>query len=426
MLLRCGIPAAGRVSAIARSARRKTTSWLDGSGLTAISYGRTASALYEAAEGMEHPPEVVLLNRIWPFSEELVRVLARRKHILFFEEAVRSGSIAEHLLSALVQAGFDGKYEMVTLPDGFIRQCSVPWHWTGTACLSQRSGKGCRQLPAFRHSRRKAGGKMARRLDAAMAAMGLVPSREQAARLIRAGQVTVNGKVASRPSTQLQEDDQVEITGGQLPFVSRGGLKLQRALEVFPVSLNGCICADIGASTGGFTDCMLQHGAAKIMQLDVGTGQLHPSLLENPQVVNMEKTNIRDLPPDALEPLDFVSTDVSFISLRLVLPVICRLLKQAGQAVVLVKPQFEAGRGNVGKKGVVRDPKIHLQVLRDVARYAAESGLGVTGADYSPIRGPEGNIEYLYLLKKDQTASVGDHDLQQLVTAAHQALGKQG
>ena len=267
---------------------------------------------------------------------------------------------------------------------------------------------------------------MARRLDAAMAAMGLVPSREQAARLIRAGQVTVNGKVASRPSTQLQEDDQVEITGGQLPFVSRGGLKLQRALEVFPISLNGCICADIGASTGGFTDCMLQHGAAKIYAIDVGTGQLHPSLLENPQVVNMEKTNIRDLPPDALEPLDFVSTDVSFISMRLVLPVICRLLKQAGQAVVLVKPQFEAGRGNVGKKGVVRDPKIHLQVLRDVARYAAESGLGVTGADYSPIRGPEGNIEYLYLLKKDQTASVGDHDLQQLVTAAHQALGKQG
>lgn len=265
---------------------------------------------------------------------------------------------------------------------------------------------------------------MARRLDAAMAAMGMVPSREQAARLIRAGQVTVNGKVASRPSTQVEETDQVEITGGQLPFVSRGGLKLQRALDVFPISLEGCTCADIGASTGGFTDCMLQHGAEKVYAIDVGTGQLHPSLLENPKVVNMEKTNIRDLPPDAIQPLDFVSTDVSFISLKYVLPVIYRLLKEGGQAVVLVKPQFEAGRGNVGKKGVVRDPKIHLQVLRDVARYAAESGLGVTGADYSPVRGPEGNIEYLYLLKKDLPASVGDNDLQQLVTAAHQALGR--
>ncbi len=265
---------------------------------------------------------------------------------------------------------------------------------------------------------------MARRLDAAMAAMGMVPSREQAARLIRAGQVTVNGKVASRPSTQVEESDQVEITGGQLPFVSRGGLKLQRALDVFPISLEGCTCADIGASTGGFTDCMLQHGAEKVYAIDVGTGQLHPNLLENPKVVNMEKTNIRDLPPDVIQPLDFVSTDVSFISLKHVLPVIYRLLKEGGQAVVLVKPQFEAGRGNVGKKGVVRDPKIHLQVLRDVARYAAESGLGVTGADYSPVRGPEGNIEYLYLLKKDLPASVGDNDLQQLVTAAHQALGR--
>ena len=265
---------------------------------------------------------------------------------------------------------------------------------------------------------------MARRLDAAMAAMGMVPSREQAARLIRAGQVTVNGKVASRPSTQVEESDQVEITGGQLPFVSRGGLKLQRALDVFPISLEGCTCADIGASTGGFTDCMLQHGAEKVYAIDVGTGQLHPNLLENPKVVNMEKTNIRDLPPDVIQPLDFVSTDVSFISLKHVLPVIYRLLKEGGQAVVLVKPQFEAGRGKVGKKGVVRDPKIHLQVLRDVARYAAESGLGVTGADYSPVRGPEGNIEYLYLLKKDLPASVGDNDLQQLVTAAHQALGR--
>ena len=265
---------------------------------------------------------------------------------------------------------------------------------------------------------------MTRRLDAAMAAMGLVPSREQAAHLIRDGQVMVNGVVANRPSTQIEEDARVEITGGQLPFVSRGGLKLHRALEVFPVELKGMVCADIGASTGGFTDCMLQHGALKVFAIDVGTGQLHPSLLENPQVVNMEKTNIRDLPPDAIEPLDFVSTDVSFISLRHVLPVIYRLLKEDGEAVVLVKPQFEAGRGNVGKKGVVRDPKVHLQVLRDVLRYAAESGLGVTGADYSPIRGPEGNIEYLFLLRKNKPVSVGDNLLVQLVNAAHQALDR--
>lgn len=263
---------------------------------------------------------------------------------------------------------------------------------------------------------------MTRRLDAAMAAMGLVPSREQAARLIRDGQVMVNGIVANRPSTQINENAKIEITGGQLPFVSRGGLKLQRALEVFPLKLEGLVCADIGASTGGFTDCMLQHGALKVFAIDVGTGQLHPSLLEDDRVVNMEKTNIRDLPPDVVEPLDFVSTDVSFISLRHVLPVIYRLLKENGKAVVLVKPQFEAGRGNVGKKGVVRDPKIHLQVLRDVLRYADESGLGVTGADYSPIRGPEGNIEYLFLLKKDHPALVGDNLLVQLVNTAHQAL----
>ena len=262
------------------------------------------------------------------------------------------------------------------------------------------------------------------RLDQYLCQNGYAQSRERAKALIMSGIVFVDEQKVDKAGEMIREDARVEVRGHDIGYVSRGGLKLEKAMQVFPMHPNGKICMDIGASTGGFTDCMLQHGAEKVYAIDVGTGQLHPNLLENPKVVNMEKTNIRDLPPDVIQPLDFVSTDVSFISLKHVLPVIYRLLKEGGQAVVLVKPQFEAGRGNVGKKGVVRDPKIHLQVLRDVARYAAESGLGVTGADYSPVRGPEGNIEYLYLLKKDLPASVGDNDLQQLVTAAHQALGR--
>ena len=263
---------------------------------------------------------------------------------------------------------------------------------------------------------------MTERLDVALVRRGLTPSREQAQRLIRMGQVTVDGKPAAKPSLPVAPESLLALTGEGLPFVSRGGLKLQRALERFPISLSGLTCADIGASTGGFTDCMLQHGAAKVYAIDVGTGQLHPSLLADSRVVNMEQTNIRYL-ESLPEPPRFISADVSFISLQLVLPVVARLLPEGGEAVVLVKPQFEAGRAAVGKNGVVSDPKIHFRVLRLVKGYALENGLTLLGADFSPVRGPEGNIEYLYWLKKGEWGEpAADSALLTLVEAARASL----
>ena len=263
---------------------------------------------------------------------------------------------------------------------------------------------------------------MSSRLDTEMVRRGLAPSREQAQRLIKMGQVSVDGSPASKPSAPVTPENAITLTGEGLPFVSRGGLKLQRALELFPITLAGLTCADIGASTGGFTDCMLQHGAGKVYAIDVGTGQLHPSLLVDPRVVNMEQTNIREVEGLPEEPR-FISADVSFISLRLVLPVIARLLPEGGEAVVLVKPQFEAGKGAVGKNGVVKDPKTHLQVLRAVKGYALENGFALCGAGFSPIRGPEGNIEYLYWLRKgEDRGDVPDTALRQLAEASHQAL----
>lgn len=266
---------------------------------------------------------------------------------------------------------------------------------------------------------------MKQRLDITLVQQGLAPSREQAQSLIKNGQVSLDGKTLTKPSFSVESDAALLITGETLPFVSRGGLKLQRALERFPLSLEGKVCADIGASTGGFTDCMLQHGARFVYAIDVGTGQLHPSLQSDPRVCNMENTNIRSLSASSLpEQPDFCSVDVSFISLSYVLPVMREILTSDAQAVVLVKPQFEAGKGNVGKKGVVKDPKIHLQVLRSVARFALENGFGVLQADYSPVKGPEGNIEYLYLLQKGGSFAPGDEVLRELVAAAHQALDR--
>ena len=263
---------------------------------------------------------------------------------------------------------------------------------------------------------------MSVRLDIEMTRRGLAPSREQAQRLIKMGQVAVDGSPAAKPSTPVTPESAITLLGEGLPFVSRGGLKLQRALEIFPITLTGLICADIGASTGGFTDCMLQHGAKKVYAIDVGTGQLHPSLLGDPRVVSLENTNIRSVESLPEQP-QFISADVSFISLRLVLPVIARLLPAGGEAVVLVKPQFEAGKGAVGKNGVVKDMKTHLQVLRAVKGYALENGFALRGVGFSPIRGPEGNIEYLYWLRKgEDSGEVPDAALQALAEASHQAL----
>lgn len=264
---------------------------------------------------------------------------------------------------------------------------------------------------------------MKKRLDIYLVEKGFFPSREKARAIIMAGQVYVAGQKSDKPGTAVDEDIQLEIRGDTLRYVSRGGLKLEKAVKVFPVSLTGAICADIGASTGGFTDCMLQNGAQKVYAVDVGYGQLAWSLRSDPRVVSLERTNIRYVTEEQIpEPLDFVSIDVSFISLRLVLPVAVRLLREGGQAVCLVKPQFEAGREKVGKKGVVRDRAVHLEVLEHAAGYAVENGFLLMGLDYSPVKGPEGNIEYLMYLQKGGEPNSFIPDMTRIVAASHEAL----
>lgn len=262
------------------------------------------------------------------------------------------------------------------------------------------------------------------RLDVMLLELGMVPSREQARGLIMAGQVYVNNQKADKPGAQVSSLDHLEIRGNRLPFVSRGGLKLDKAVRSFQLRLKDMVAMDIGASTGGFTDCMLQNGAKKVYAVDVGYGQLAWKLRTDPRVVNMERTNIRNISQDQIpEKLDFFSVDVAFISLRLVLPVALRLLKEGGTAVCLVKPQFEAGRENVGKKGVVRDPKVHQDVLESICTYVKEIGFTILGADFSPVKGPEGNIEYLLYIKKSQDFSLNlPIDIADLVVRSHLAL----
>ena len=266
---------------------------------------------------------------------------------------------------------------------------------------------------------------MKERLDAALVRRGLCQSRERAKTVIMEGLVYVNGQKSDKAGTSVREDDDIQLRGETLGFVSRGGKKLEKALKVFPIDLKGATCMDIGASTGGFTDCMLQNGAAKVYAGDVGYGQLAWSLRNDPRVLNLERCNIRYLTEEQVpEELDFCSTDVSFISLTLVLPVAYRFLRQGGQMVCLVKPQFEAGRENVGKKGVVRDPLIHQQVIRKVADHAVELGFSILGLDYSPIKGPEGNIEYLLYIAKEEGASqpLEQSAIEAVVQAAHNSL----
>ena len=265
-----------------------------------------------------------------------------------------------------------------------------------------------------------------KRLDVLLTERGLQESRQRAQAVIMSGEVFVNGQRVDKPGTAVAEDARIEIRGGTLPYVSRGGLKLEKAMATFPIDLHGAVCADIGASTGGFTDCMLQNGAEKVYAVDVGYGQLAWKLRSDPRVVCLERTNARYLTreqvPDAL---DFASVDVSFISLKLILPPLNGLLKDGGHAACLVKPQFEAGREKVGKKGVVRDPDVHLEVLEHFLDHAKESGFTVLGLTYSPIRGPEGNIEYLGYLEKGPWQDRA-FDLKALVAESHQTLREHG
>ena len=260
------------------------------------------------------------------------------------------------------------------------------------------------------------------RLDVLLTEQGLQESRQKAQATIMSGLVFVNGQRVDKPGTAIPNDAKIEIRGNTLKYVSRGGLKLEKAMAEFPIELNGCICGDIGASTGGFTDCMLQNGASKVYSVDVGYGQLAWKLREDPRVVCMERTNARYLTHEQIpQELDFASVDVSFISLGLILPALDGLLSPEGEAVCLVKPQFEAGREKVGKKGVVRDPAVHLEVLEAFLRHAKENHFTVLGITYSPIRGPEGNIEYLGYLRHGQ-GTPGDFSLSEIVEASHSQL----
>ncbi len=262
-----------------------------------------------------------------------------------------------------------------------------------------------------------------KRLDVLLTEQGLAESRQKAQAIIMAGQVFWDGKRMDKAGASVPETAQLEVRGQTLRYVSRGGLKLEKAMQTFALpSLEGVTAIDAGASTGGFTDCMLQNGAAKVYAVDVGYGQLAWKLRNDPRVVCMERTNVRYLTPDTIpEPLDFGSVDLSFISLRLILPALRGLMKENGQLVCLIKPQFEAGKEKVGKKGVVRDKKVHLEVLERFLRHAEECHFYVKDMTYSPIRGPEGNIEYLgQLTMAEQPPYTGD--LAALVEASHQRL----
>lgn len=260
-----------------------------------------------------------------------------------------------------------------------------------------------------------------KRLDVLLVERGLFPSREKAQAAILAGQVFLGTGRGTKAGDLVEETASIEVKGPVLPYVSRGGLKLEKALRVFSIDLTGRYCLDIGASTGGFTDCMLQKGAAGVVAVDVGYGQLAWQLRNDPRVTVMERTNFRYVTPaDIGHPVDFATVDVSFISLSLILPAAAAILSPQGEMVCLVKPQFEAGREKVGKKGVVRDPEVHQAVVAACCRHAAQNGFSVQGLSWSPIRGPEGNIEYLmHLSRQPGTAFDAASGAADVVSASH-------
>ena len=262
---------------------------------------------------------------------------------------------------------------------------------------------------------------MKERLDVILVNNGLASSRDNAKRTIMAGLVTVDGIVETKSGQKFDVDSEFKVKDKLLKYVSRGGLKLEKAIQSFNIKLNGCYAVDMGASTGGFTDCMLMNGALKVYALDVGYGQLDYKLRVDPRVINMEKTNIRYLDTTLIEdPIDFISIDVSFISLRHMFPVASKILKDTGAIMCLIKPQFEAGREQVGKKGIVRDSKVHVEVIENVIGYASDNGLYPHGLDYSPVKGTKGNIEYLLYLRK--TESSEKISPQEVVNIAHGEL----
>ena len=266
--------------------------------------------------------------------------------------------------------------------------------------------------------------KVKKRLDVLLTEQGYADSRSKAQAIIMSGQVYVNGQKADKPGVSYEETVQLEVRGAVCPYVSRGGLKLEKALRDFGVKPVGYVCSDSGASTGGFTDCLLQQGAKKVFAIDVGYGQLDWKIRSDERVVVMERTNIRYVTPEDLgEPLDLSVIDVSFIGLEIVLPTIKNLLKPTGQVLCLIKPQFEAGKENVGKKGVVRDPKIHKMVLDNFVSLVHGLGFRILGLTFSPVKGPEGNIEFLGHLTLDEVEGILP-DTASVVEQAHNTLDK--
>lgn len=263
------------------------------------------------------------------------------------------------------------------------------------------------------------------RIDVLIVNKGLETSRERAKALVMEGLVFANGQRVDKPGEEVDVNADITIKGG-LKYVSRGGLKLEKAIDVFNIDLKDKICMDIGASTGGFTDCMLQNGAKRVYSVDVGYGQLAWKLRTDSRVVNLERTNIRYLEPEKVkDKIEFFSVDVSFISLTLVLPVAMKFLSETAQGVCLIKPQFEAGKGKVGKKGVVRDPEIHKEVIKKIADFVVSIGFEAQGLDFSPIKGPEGNIEYLIYLKKsckNNDGFITIDDINKIVEISHRQL----
>lgn len=265
-----------------------------------------------------------------------------------------------------------------------------------------------------------------RRLDILVFERGLTQSREKARAMIMSGRVYVQNQKADKPGTLFKTDSNIELRAPKLTYVSRGGLKLERAIRSFNINLNEKITMDIGASTGGFTDCMLQNGAKKVYSVDVGYGQLAWKLRNDPRVVNLERTNIRYIDEKLiLDYLDFFSVDVSFISLKLVLPVVRSFLTEKAEAVCLIKPQFEAGKEYVGKNGVVKSKKVHESVVGDICSFVLNNGFDVLGLDFSPIKGPKGNIEYLlYLRKSNKGQNLSRIDVEKLINISHEELDK--
>lgn len=264
---------------------------------------------------------------------------------------------------------------------------------------------------------------MKERLDVMLVNRGLATSREKAKAIIMSGIVFVDGQREDKAGSTFDDKVNIEVKGATLKYVSRGGLKLEKAMQHFDVTLEGKVCMDVGCSTGGFTDCMLQNGAVKVYAVDVGHGQLDWKLRNDERVVCMEKTNIRYVTPEQIdEPVEFASIDVSFISLSKVLGPVKELLTDKGEIVCLIKPQFEAGREKVGKKGVVRDRNVHEEVIHTVMDFASSIGFVLCNLEFSPIKGPEGNIEYLLHLSKDTNGTPGEIDVESVVSASHGTL----